>query len=112
MTTSDTLRTLTERLRSESPRAVFGDPIAAHGRTLIPVARVGYGFGATGGNPAPTGEEVGGSGGGGLGAKPAGVIEVTDTTTRFVPIVDPVRMVWALLGGFALLLLVTTRRRR
>ena len=36
MSTSDTLRALGERLQAETPRAVFGEPIAAHGRTLIP----------------------------------------------------------------------------
>ncbi len=59
MSTSDTLRALGERLQAETPRAVFGDPIAAHGRTLIPVSRVGYGFGARPGKVTAVGEESG-----------------------------------------------------
>ena len=47
---------LSDRLHSgASVRNVFGDPVEAHGRTVIPVARIGYGFGAggrAGGNEA------------------------------------------------------------
>ena len=112
MSTSDTLRSLSERLQAETPRAVFGEPFAAHGRTLIPVSRVGYGFGATRGKVTAVGEESGGSGGAGLGARPAGIIEITDRGTRFIATVDPVRMAAVLLAGFVALFLLVGRHRR
>lgn len=111
MSTTDTLRALSERLQAETPRAVFGEPIAAHGRTLIPVSRVGYGFGATRGKVTAAGED-GGSGGAGLGARPAGIIEVTERGTKFIPAVDPVRMLAVALAGFVVLFLLSGRRRR
>lgn len=111
MSTTDTLRALSERLQSETPRAVFGEPIAAHGRTLIPVSRVGYGFGATRGKVTAVGED-GGSGGAGLGARPAGVVEVTERGTRFIPTIDPVRILTVVLTGFIVLYLLSGRRRR
>ena len=47
---------LSDRLHlGASVRNVFGDSVEAHGRTVIPVARIGYGFGAggrAGGNAA------------------------------------------------------------
>jgi uncharacterized spore protein YtfJ len=72
-------------------RAAFGEPQVVEGRTIIPVAQVGYGFGfgfgqGTGpseaeGEPVAGGE--GGGGGGGVSAKPLGVIVVTPEHVRF-----------------------------
>ncbi len=46
---------------------VFGEPIEAHGKTIIPVASVKYGLGAGGGgeNKSDKDNATGGSGGGG-----------------------------------------------
>jgi uncharacterized spore protein YtfJ len=112
---SDLLRSLAERLQgSATVRAVFGEPITAQGKTIIPVAKIGLGFGGGSGTSqegtAQEGAE-GAGGGGGARATPIGVIEVTDTETRFVP----VRQTQALLGGMAmgvLLGLWLGRRRR
>lgn len=89
----DLFESLPERLqRGADVKAVFGEPILAQGKTLVPVARVGYGFG--GGMTRKTakasnlGEEDGGGLGGGVGAVPIGVVEVTERTTRFVPFRD------------------------
>ena len=66
-------------------KAVFGEPVTADGRTIIPVAKIMYGFGGGGGmnrmgareeNAAARGQE-GGGGGGGVRAVPVGVIEVS-----------------------------------
>jgi uncharacterized spore protein YtfJ len=71
-------------------KSVFGEPIEAQGRTIIPVARVSFGFGA--GEPKAKSEEeadepgaksVGG--GGGARSRPLGVLEVTAEGTRFIP---------------------------
>ena len=69
-------------------RAAFGEPHVVEGRTLIPVARISYGFGlgfgsGTGpaeqeGEPAPGSE--GGGAGGGASAKPLGALVVTPET--------------------------------
>jgi len=61
--------------------AVYGDPVTAGDRTVVPVARVAYGFG--GGSGA--GEDGEGFGaGGGLSASPIGALEVDPEGTRFV----------------------------
>jgi uncharacterized spore protein YtfJ len=64
-------------------KSVYGEPIHAGSRTVIPVAQVGYLLGATSGGR--NGETVGGgSGGGGVVARPVGYIEITDAGTRYV----------------------------
>ncbi len=93
MTLRELLESLPERLqRGAHVKAVFGEPILAQGKTLVPVARVGYGFG--GGmtrktsKTADVGEEDGGGLGGGVGVVPIGLVEVTERTTRFIPFRD------------------------
>lgn len=90
MNVKETLETLAERLQATSARTVFGEPIAAEGRTIIPVARVTYGFGS-GSGVSPTHTEhssdrkgEGAGGGGGVRAVPAGVVEITREQTRFL----------------------------
>ncbi len=83
MSVNDLLGTLSDRLSTEATvRRVFGEPITVGERTVIPVARVGYGFGADMGSSPETGE--GGGGGGGVGASPAGVIELTAEGLEYV----------------------------
>jgi uncharacterized spore protein YtfJ len=84
---------------------VFGDPIEAHGKIIIPVASVKYGLGAGGGGENKTGSEdaVGGSGGGGgVKVTPIGVIEVTDGGTRFIRFFDPKMAARLVVGGVVL----------
>jgi uncharacterized spore protein YtfJ len=46
MTLQDILRSITERLEgSANVSTVYGEPIVAEGKTIIPVAKVRYGFG-------------------------------------------------------------------
>src|SRR4051794_31142406 len=77
-----------------SVKSVFGEPIHAEGKTVVPVARVAYGFGAGGGaRPKSFGDESataaeGGGGGGGAKAFPVGALEITATQTRFIPFMD------------------------
>lgn len=86
------------------------------GRSVIPVARVSYGFGAGGGQgPVKTDEEAGttpggGGGGGGVSVSPVGFLVVTPEGERFVPITLPRRKVAAACAmGFALGLFVGKR---
>jgi len=90
---------------SANVKTVFGDPISAEGKTIIPVARVRYGFGGgMGTGPTGSGDEQrigqGGGGGGGVIAQPVGVVEVSATGTRFVPIRSQKRMVALAIMGF------------
>jgi uncharacterized spore protein YtfJ len=83
-------------------KTVFGEPIHAEGKTIVPVAKVAYGFGAGGGRkPARNGgsdeASEGGGGGGGVSAFPAGALEITPSQTRFVHYTD---LRW-LAGAFA-----------
>jgi hypothetical protein len=80
-----TLRSLGDHLQlGASVRNVYGDPVDVGGRTVIPIARVSYGFGA---------------GGGARGSEEA-ALEITEAGTRFIPFVDPARLGIALIVGF------------
>lgn len=68
-------------------RAVFGEPLQLEGKVVVPVARIAYGLGGGYGKPGPGGSEavLPESGGGGIRVAPAGVLEVTQERTRFIP---------------------------
>src|ERR1700676_2999512 len=110
------LQSLKESILSQANvKAIYGEPIAAHGKTIIPVAKVMYGYGAgagTGGVGDSSARGEGGGGGGGGRAIPAGVIEVSDEQTRFVPISDRKRLAGAVLAGIGLGMLLGWRGRR
>lgn len=81
-------------------KTVFGDPVHVNGRTVIPVARVQYGFGFGAGRDAEKGEgeeesKEGGGGGGGLSVGPIAVLEITDKDTKMKPIIDVNRLALA-----------------
>ena len=85
----DFFQTLTERLHASAHvRTIYGDPITAEGKTIVPVARVAYGFGGGSGRKGQAEGEEGGGGGGGIAAAPVGVVEITPGGTRFIPIAD------------------------
>ncbi|MCU7551986.1 spore germination protein GerW family protein [Chitinophagaceae bacterium LB-8] len=90
-----------------SVKSVFGEPIETQGKTIIPVAQVGYGFGGGFGQKHknqsekdPLNNEKGAGGGGGLFARAKGVYEVTPQTTRFIPAVNWSHLMIAALAGF------------
>lgn len=98
------LDTIGDLRKEANVNACFGEPVTVEGRTIIPVARVGYGFGV-GAGQGPTAEvedealsdleEVrpgGSGGGGGLTSSPLGVVEVTSQGVRVEPIVDTQRV--------------------
>jgi uncharacterized spore protein YtfJ len=114
---------------SATVNAVFGQPQTIGERTIIPVARVAFGFGGGAGNgqsgrrrrapvdpeaaaetgtrQAPgdaTGQGAGFGGGAGLMATPVAVVEIGPRGVRVVPIVDVNRLVgrvFAAVFGFA-----------
>jgi uncharacterized spore protein YtfJ len=113
-TIGDSFRELIETIRDRAGvDTAFGEPIERGNRTVIPVARVVYGFGGGFGEGAEIAEEsegeemaeTGGSGGGGGGGamtRPLGVIEVTDVETRFVPLENRRRSMAQVAVAFAL----------
>jgi len=116
MSTQALLQSLKESILSQaSVKAIYGEPISANGKTVIPVARIMFGYGAgagTGcvGNTSARGE--GGGGGGGVRTTPVGVIEISDQQTRFVPITNRRKLAGAVLAGIGLGMLLGWRRRR
>ena len=76
-----------------SSSAVFGTPVEREGITVIPVAKLQWGFGAGGGSGATNGQELGsgGGGGGGVNASPIGYIAVSNGQAQFHPIHEPMR---------------------
>jgi uncharacterized spore protein YtfJ len=117
MNATDVLKTISETLGSTATvKSVFGDPIHANGKTIVPVAKVAYGFGGgfgSGKDGAQTDRQgEGGGGGGGVHAFPAGALEITDNATRFVPFTDVGPLVAAFAAGAALGVVLLARRRR
>lgn len=112
--------------RSLSIRHVYGEPVQHGDTTVIPVAKVAYGFGAGGGQgrprrpaastdssgPAaantPSGE--GGGGGGGVRMTPVGALEVGPHGTRFVQFQPLVPLLGAGAAGLVVGWLLGRRR--
>jgi uncharacterized spore protein YtfJ len=110
------LQSLKESILGQaSVKAIYGEPVSAHGKTVIPVAKIMYGYGAgagTGGVGDASARGEGGGGGGLVRAIPAGVIEITDQQTRFVPITDRKKLAGAVLTGIVFGMWLGWRRRR
>jgi uncharacterized spore protein YtfJ len=81
--------------KSASVSSVYGEAFTANGKTIIPVARIAYGFGNGAG-------KEGEGGGGGVYAEPVGCIEVTDAETRFIAVNEKRKLAAAALAGFCL----------
>lgn len=95
-------------------KMIYGDPVAAQGKTIIPVARISFGYGAgagAGGVGETHARGEGGGGGGGVHATPLGVIEISQLQTRFIPISDRKKLAGAVLLGIGLGLWLARRRR-
>jgi hypothetical protein len=86
------LERFAERLGGHaSVKAIFGEPIERSGITVIPVARVRWGFG--GGEGSGTDQAgsrgSGTGGGGGVAAEPIGYLEIGPDGAAFRPIISP-----------------------
>lgn len=88
---------------------VYGEPIQAEGKTIIPVSRVAFGLGlGQGSNPNAQPSHSGEMGmgmGGGIVAQPVGVLELTPQKTRFIPCQDMRKWLGVLLMGIGIGLL-------
>jgi uncharacterized spore protein YtfJ len=99
---------LVEKLGSLPERvgasACFGTPVEREGHTLIPVARVSFGYGLgfgrgsgpqagySGNGTKSEGEGEGGGGGGGGSSAPVAVIDISQGRVEVQPITDPTRI--------------------
>lgn len=125
MSTKDMIDSAVAHLRaSAGVKTVYGEPVVVDGKTIIPVAKVAYGFGGgTGTKKAPGAKdekgapiaEEGEGAGGGVAAKPVGVVEISGEDTKFVPFSQTKRLAWAAaIGsgiGFVLGMLLRRRSR-
>ena len=120
--------------QSAGVKTVFGEPYQVGGRTIIPIAKVSYGFGvgggradggepdepesAAGGGPRATSRRMargaGGGGGAGVSVRPVAVLEVSAGETKVRPIVDVTRLVLAgmLLAAWNVFWITYTVRRK
>ena len=110
--------------RNLSIRHVYGEPVHHGDTTVIPVAKVAYGFGAGGGfrqatrsaqgassSAEPAVPAQGGGGGGGARLTPIGALEVGPRGTRFVHYNPLPRLAGAFVLGVGVGALLTSRFR-
>jgi uncharacterized spore protein YtfJ len=115
MSTQQRFQSIVDRLQSTaSTKTVYGEAVEVKGKTIIPVAKVGYFFGMCSYGKRPEEEETDEtrSMGGGLSVRPVGVLEVTQGETRFIPIGLGRKLVGALVLGLLLGMAIANRRRR
>jgi uncharacterized spore protein YtfJ len=116
MSATDLLQKIGDTLGSTATvKSIFGEPIHVNGKTVVPVAKVAYGFGG-GFGAGKHGEHAdrqgeGGGGGGGVRAFPAGALEITEGQTRFIPFTDMRWLATAFAAGAVLGGLILSRRR-
>jgi len=106
---------------------IYGEPIQSGEKTIIPVARIAYGFGGGFGNDGKQKEVLsteeffneekppakeGGGAGGGMYAQPKGVYEVTPTRTRFIPANNYRQIFVGIAIGFLVKAIFFSRRRK
>ncbi|HTR23812.1 MAG TPA: spore germination protein GerW family protein [Terriglobales bacterium] len=115
MSSIEILESLKESILTANVKAVYGEPIAAQGKTIIPVAKIVYGYGGgagAGGVGDSRARGEGGGGGGGARTIPLGVVEVSEEQTRYIPITDRKKLAGAAAMGIAVGILLSWRRRR
>jgi uncharacterized spore protein YtfJ len=106
------LQSLVERMPSGATvKAVYGEPVVAEGKTIIPVAKVGFGFGCGTRPGKPDGDKPGEEGGGvGMGIKPIGVVEIAPERTRFISFGIGKKLAAAVIAGLLVGMLIGRRR--
>lgn len=121
MTLKEIIQTVSERIQNTATvKTVYGDPVTAEGKTIIPVAKVRYGFGGGGGwgsegsanngDGDKGGEGSGGGGGGGVEVRPVGMIEITTGETRYISFEDNRRIAKLVVLGMILSFLLVRRK--
>jgi uncharacterized spore protein YtfJ len=90
---------------------VYGEPIDAHGVTLVTATRIGGGAGG-GTGTGPDGQGQGQGGGGGFGGRPVGAFVLAAGKVRWQPAVDVNRLVLAVAAVAVVALLTAARITR
>jgi uncharacterized spore protein YtfJ len=90
-------------------KTVFGEPVERGAVTVIPVAALRFGFGGGSGSDPEKRQQGEGGGAGGI-SRPVGHIEIRGDGSRFVPVVDPVRVVAVVAAATCAALLIARRR--
>lgn len=107
---SDLLERLAQQIQVHAnAKQVYGEPVERDGTTIIPVAKVQWGFG--GGGTGHGAAERGG-GGGGARALPTGFIELRNDKAEFRPIQDPMTPAVLAVAGLAVGVIVAQLLRR
>ena len=99
------MQSIVDRLHATgNVKTVFGEPIEARGRTIIPVAKVAYAFGGAGRSAKSDSEDgkIGQGIGAGIVVRPAGVLEISDDATEFIPFGRNKKLIGALFLGLLL----------
>ncbi len=116
MNGGEQLSSIVDRIRENAnAETVYGEPVERDGKTVIPAAKIAYGFGGGYGSDARGGSQNGGDSGegggigGGVKATPAGVVEITDYETRFIRFSDRKKLA-AIAGLFLVLGYLLGRR--
>ena len=129
MENSDFLENIATRLgQTATVKNVYGEPVIAGDKTIIPVAQIIYGFGGGYGygqkpkkiqaaenmsaeddEKKKTGEGLGG--GGGVFARPKGVYEISNKGTRFIPANNLQLAIAAVLTGFIVGRFISARKK-
>lgn len=118
MGVQEIIQSIAEKTQSSAHvKTVYGEPIITNGRTVVPVARLAYGFGGGAGARAKSGQDPdrkdeGGGGGGGCGVIPVGVVEITAERTRYVSFGLAPKLTMAIAAGWCLGYLAGKRRRK
>jgi len=116
MSIREFIEPIVEKLKESSGvKTVYGEPMTVENKTIIPVARAGYGFGGRPGK-SESGEGEGDlmNAIGGTMSSPIGVLEVNQEETRFIPVNDhhPLKLLGAFAAGMMLGAFLVTRARR
>jgi uncharacterized spore protein YtfJ len=107
---SDILERLARQVQvNANAKQVYGEPVERDGTTIIPVAKVQWGFGGGG---IGRGAAERGGGGGGARAFPTGFIELRNGKAEFRPITDPLTPTLVAAAGLAAGLLLANLLRK
>lgn len=115
MSFQQALQSIIDRLKGTADiKTIYGDPIEVKGKTIIPVAKIAYGFGAGSrkGEKGESEEPEGGGGGGGIMVKPKGVLEITEDSTSFISFDETSKFITALIIGLFIGIIITRNPKK